>query len=109
MNKPPMAQSEYHKEHEADMADNLGKYLSVNTPELIAQVFDNPGTAIMKIPFRTLLIILGQVAQRAIELDDPELNALMIKLNLYEIPPEERSKHIDAQYARIKEKIKENE
>ncbi len=85
------------------MAENLGKYVSVDTASLVGQVFDNPGTAIMKIPFITLLSLLGQVATRAIELDDPELNALMIRLNLYEIPPMERDKKLNEQYARIKE------
>lgn len=81
---------------------NLEKYLSVDTSSLIGQVFDNPGTAIMKIPFRTLLFLLAKVANRAIQLDDPELNSLMIRLNLYEIPPSERHKRLDEQYARMK-------
>ena len=35
------------------------------------------------------------VAERATELNDPILNVLMIRLNLYEIPPMERNKVIE--------------
>ena len=74
---------------------NIGIYTKVDTPYLIKQVFDNPGTSQLKIPFNTVLKFLGAVAQRASELNDPELNMLMIKLNLYEVKPEEASSLID--------------
>ena len=74
---------------------NIGIYTRVNTPDLIKQVFDNPGTSQLKIPFNTMLKFLGAVAQMAIELDDPKLNMLMIKLNLYEVDPNEAKKLID--------------
>jgi len=52
-----------------------------HTPKLLEEAACN--AAILKIPFQILLRLLGQVAQRAIRLDDPQLNALMIRLTLY--------------------------
>ncbi|WP_405289446.1 hypothetical protein [Methanobrevibacter sp.] len=74
---------------------NIDIYIRVDTPYLIKQVFDNPGTSQLKIPFNTVLKFLGAVAQRASELNDPKLNMLMIKLNLYEVEPKEASSLID--------------
>jgi len=39
----------------------------------------------LKIPFQIMLNLLAQVAKRAIELDDEELNKLMLRLSLYSI------------------------
>ena len=47
--------------------------------------------------------IIRDLAKRAIELDDPELNVLMIRLALYEIEPAERRSAIEAQERRIQE------
>lgn len=54
-----------------------------HTPRLFEEVLENPGTSALWIPLRILLSILGEVAQRAIELDDRELNRLMIRLTLF--------------------------
>jgi hypothetical protein len=89
------------------MKDDIGIYVRVDTPYLIKQVFDNPGTSQLKIPFNTVLKFLAAVAERAIELDDPKLNMLMIKLNLYEFDQKDGSKLIDECLKRIKEE--ENE
>jgi len=81
--------------------DDLGRYISVNTPDLIERVFDNPGSSILRIPFNTLKKLLCMVAQRAIELNDPELNILMLRLALYEVNPDERAKLIDKEYEKL--------
>lgn len=91
------------------MKDDIGVYVRVDTPYLIKQVFDNPGTSQLKIPFNTVLKLLAAVAERAIELDDPKLNMLMIKLNLYEFDPKDGSKLIDECLKRMKEKKNEGE
>lgn len=39
----------------------------------------------LKIPFQIMLNLLAQVAKRAIELDDEELNKLMLRLSLYSV------------------------
>lgn len=47
------------------------------------------------------LPILRQLAARAIEIDDPELNVLMLRLALYDTPAEQRPAAIEAQRARL--------
>ena len=54
-----------------------------HTPKLFEEVMNNPGAAILAIPLTILLRILGEIAQRAIELDDPQLHLLMLRLTLY--------------------------
>ena len=57
----------------------------VHTPQLLKEVLDNPTTQILKIPLTILAGLLFAVAKRASELNDPQLNALMCRLTLYEI------------------------
>lgn len=61
-----------------------GAEWKVNTLGLIKELFNNPGTGALVIPFHIFQRILGEVAERAIELNDPELNALMCRLALFE-------------------------
>jgi hypothetical protein len=77
------------------MSENIGKYVHVNTPDLIKQVFDNPSTYMLRIPFNTMLRFLGAVAERAAEINDPKLNILMLKLNLYDVPVNEIYQKMD--------------
>lgn len=74
--------------------DDLGIYTSVNIKGLIERVFDNPGTSILKIPFNTFYNLLRMVAKRCSELNDPRLNELMLRLNMYDVSNEERVKLI---------------
>ena len=60
------------------MSENIGKYVHVNTPDLIKRVFENPGTSMLRIPFNIMLSFLGAVAERAAEINDPKLNILML-------------------------------
>ena len=57
----------------------------VNTPGMLEEVLKNKGTWVLKIPFTILQHVLAEVAARAIELDDKELNKLMLRLSLYEM------------------------
>ena len=52
-------------------------------PRLFEEILKNEGTAILHKPLEITLHILGEVAERAIELDDPILHELMIRLTLY--------------------------
>jgi len=55
-------------------------------PTFIAEVANNNSEmAGLKIGFQLMQNLLGQVAQRASELNDPQLNAMMCKMALYEI------------------------
>lgn len=58
----------------------------VNTPAFLKEIGENnPTMAIMAKPLTIFGAILGEVATRASELNDPKLNALMARLALYEI------------------------
>lgn len=56
----------------------------VHTASLLKETLNNPGCAVLAQPFNIFGDLLSQVAQRAIELDDPQLNILMLRLTLYE-------------------------
>jgi hypothetical protein len=78
------------------------------TDEEIARVIremidGNPSAGPLVTAVRLTLPILADLAQRAIEIDDPRLNILMLRLALYEMPAEERQAAIEMQAARIGE------
>lgn len=58
---------------------------SVHTPNLLEEVLSNPGAAALNIPINILGKILYAVAERAGELNDEKLNALMMQLTLYSV------------------------
>lgn len=75
--------------------DDLGRFISVNTKGLIEEIMQsNEHTWILKIPLQTLYDLLRQVAFRCNEINDPRLNELMLRLNMYEMPNEDRVKMI---------------
>ncbi|KKK71434.1 hypothetical protein LCGC14_2913950 [marine sediment metagenome] len=55
-----------------------------HTPRLFDEILLNPGTSTLKQPLIIFRAILVEVAQRAIELNDDELNLLMLRLTLYD-------------------------
>lgn len=58
----------------------------VHTTELFKEILSNhPSCSQLIIPFKILSNLLAQVAQRATELNDPQLNKLMLRLTLYSI------------------------
>jgi len=56
----------------------------VQLPKLFDEILSNPEMAVMKQPLAITMMLLRDVARRAIELDDPALHALMLRLALYE-------------------------
>lgn len=56
----------------------------VDTPSLLAEICNNPGVAILKIPLNIFRIKLIELAECAIRINDPELNVIMLRLALYE-------------------------
>lgn len=56
-----------------------------HTPKLFDEILNNEGCAILQVPLQILLGILGEVAKRAIELNDDKLHELMIRLTLYSV------------------------
>ena len=66
----------------------------VNFPGFVKEACENCNGGMYAVTWNIFKNLIGQVAQRATELHDPVLDALMIKLNLYELPNEERRKMI---------------
>lgn len=56
----------------------------VHTSRLLQEVGCNPSCAILAMPLNIFSGLLAQVATRAIELDDEQLNVLMMRLTLYD-------------------------
>lgn len=76
----------------------------VNTGQLLREMVENNPTAwTLRQPVNILIGILESVARRAIELDDPALNILMLRLALYEVPAVHITASIDRQQARIQQ------
>jgi len=57
----------------------------VNTPQLLKEILQNNETRILAVPIQIFSNILHEVGDRAAELNDPKLNALMCRLAIYEI------------------------
>lgn len=80
--------------------EEIGNHWRVNTPTLLDEILNyNPGMGIFETPFRIFSSILGEVAQRAIELNDEKLNALMLRLSLYDVC-NPQSKDFDQKFVR---------
>jgi hypothetical protein len=56
----------------------------VHVPNLLIEIGGNPACAVLRQPLHILQAILAEVAARAIELNDPQLHRLMLRLVLYE-------------------------
>ena len=71
---------------------DLGNAWRVHTPNLLKEIANNSGNAILARPLQIFGEILYQVGERASQLNDPALNALMLRLTIYEeADPESRN------------------
>lgn len=57
----------------------------VNTPQLLKEIMGNNETACLAKPIAIFGRILAEVGDRAAELNNPKLNALMCRLAIYEV------------------------
>jgi hypothetical protein len=57
----------------------------VNTGSLLSEILVNNETRMLEKPIKIFSSLLKEVADRCIEIDDPQLNALMCRLALYTI------------------------
>ena len=77
------------RRHRGDAAVTVKKSHAVQwrcyTSGLLKEILSNPGTGILRQPLSIFGNLLGEVADRAAELNDPQLNALMMRLTLYEV------------------------
>lgn len=73
---------------------NMGDKWSfdVNTPQFLKEACENSNGGMYAVCWNIFRNLIAQVAERATELNDPVLNALMVRMNLYEIPNKERYK-----------------
>ena len=65
-----------------------------NLPGLLDEVLCNRGTEILKIPIQITKRILAELAELAIEIDDPRLHKMMLRLGLYDVSAAERVEQI---------------
>lgn len=57
----------------------------VHSPNLLGEILKNPGSGILSIPLNIFGKLLAEVGERAAELNDPKLNALMARLTIYSV------------------------
>lgn len=62
----------------------------VNTPQFLKEAALNCNGGMYMVCWECFRMLLAQVSQRATELNDPVMNVLMLRLNLYEIPNDQR-------------------
>lgn len=77
----------------------------VDTMGLLTEIADaglDRNMGVLKIPLNIFKNLLGEVAQRATILNDPELNILMLRLALYDVKQVDIYKAIEIQKTRIK-------
>lgn len=67
----------------------------VHTPALLKEVMKNTGLGVLGVPMHIFGELLYKVGERASELNDPKLNALMARLTIYEVA-DPYSPHYDA-------------
>lgn len=77
----------------------------VHTLNLLTEMVENNNKmGIFFQPVNIFREILCQVAERAIELNDPQLNILMLRLALYEVAPDNITEVIEQQEKLITQK-----
>lgn len=74
----------YQNQNGAFLKRELKPEWRVHTPLLLQEIGTNQSLAIMKIPLNIFAGLLGQVAERALTLNDPELTDLMLRMALIE-------------------------
>ena len=76
----------FRKGHKGHVHVNNGMQWKINLPGMLLEVLDNnPGMGILYRPFQIMFGLFAKLAGRALELNDPELNGIMMSLNLYEL------------------------
>jgi len=81
-------------------------HFKCHVPNLLKEVTENAlvkNAGVLRTPLNVFRNYLGLIAQRAAQIDDPELNILMLETALYEGTPSELSEAIEQQKKRIKQ------
>lgn len=74
----------------------------IHMPNLLQEIMNNPGTGMLAKPLTILGHKLHDLAELAIEIDDPRLHLLMMDLTLYEIGDPHETSMEDIEEARCK-------
>lgn len=72
----------------------------IDTANFLKEIADNAlprNMGVLFIPLNIFRLLLCEVAKRAIKINDPELNILMLRLTLYEVQANEIHKAIEDQ------------
>ena len=69
---------------------NKKLHFDAHLPNLLHEVMNNPTCGILKIPINITCGILKELAEVAIEIDDPRLHVMMLRLGLYEVSASKR-------------------
>lgn len=75
--------------------DVFSKQFDVNTPAFLKEACENCEGGMYAVCWNVFRTLLAMVAERSVELNDPIMNVLMIRLNLYEMKNEDRHKIIE--------------
>ena len=75
--------------------DVFSMQFDVNTPGFLKEAAENCNGGMYAVCWNIFRTLIAMVAERATELNDPIMNVLMLRLNLYEVPVEERHKIIE--------------
>lgn len=83
----------------------MKKEFDAHLPNLLAEVLNNKTCSILKVPIQITRGILAELAQVAIEIDNPKLHIMMLRLGLYDCSASERVEKIEE----LKKEIEESE
>jgi len=72
----------------------------VNTPQLLKEILENKEDRIFSVALQIFANLLTEVGERASELNNPKLNALMCRLAIYAIA-DPYSKHYDEEKTKV--------
>ena len=89
-----------------NVSEKVIAHWKCHTPNLLAEILENPGTGILHIPLKIFRGVIHEVATRASELNDPILNELMCRLALYSIADPTSSDYDPAALELIEEAAK---
>lgn len=65
----------------------MGKQLQwkIHTPNLLQRIADIPAPGVLRVPLNLFGSAFADVAERAAEINDPHLNAMIMRLTLYSV------------------------
>ena len=66
----------------------------VHLPNLLKEVLNNQTCSILVTPINITRRLLAKLAELAIEIDDPRLHIMMLRLGLYDVPASKRVEKI---------------